>query len=112
MPDKDAEKPAAHVVDEPAAEPKKGDSLAPGDFVTLKGGHPAKGDGPEPVGRVAAVKPVVQLSLDKDGNPALDKHGVAKAEPDGEMLVVTWPRLRIESEHRADELKPAKAPGA
>lgn len=78
--------------------------LEPGDFVTHVGGHPNKGDGPEPVGRVVAVVPRVKVATDKDGKPKLDKDGAAIVEPDGEVLAVTWPSLRIEGRYERDQL--------
>lgn len=78
--------------------------LEPGDFVTHVGGHPNKGDGPEPVGRVVAVVPRVKVASDKDGKPRLDKDGSAIVEPDGELLAVTWPSLRIEGRYEREQL--------
>lgn len=90
-------------------EPKGPDPIAPGDFVTIKGGHPQKGDlKAEPVGRVVAIEPLVKVVVDKDGKPALDKDGAVRTEPDGERLVVTWPKLRVETRHAAEELERRK----
>lgn len=79
--------------------------LGPGDFVVCVGGHPAKGDGPEPVGRIVAEVEEARIVLDDKGGPRLDKDGAAVSEPDGTRLVVSWPTLRLESKHRPDELE-------
>lgn len=92
--------------DETPIDPAPNDRpLEPGDFVTHVGGHPNKGDGPEPVGRVVAVIPQVKIAVDKDGKPKLDKDGVAKVEEDGVSLAVTWPSLRLEGRYKPESLK-------
>lgn len=95
------------------AQPEAERPLEPGDFVVHVGGHPQRGDSPsEPVGRVVAVVPRVKVVVEKDGKPKLDKDGSAIVEPDGELLAVTWPSLRIEGRYERDQLgrrpEPAK----
>lgn len=79
--------------------------LEPGDFVTHVGGHPNKGDGPEPVGRVVAVVPQVKVAVDKQGKELLNDDGSAKTKDDGELLAVTWPSLRIEGRYERGRLE-------
>lgn len=86
----------------PAPAPPK--PLEPGDFATHVGGHPNKGDGPEPVGRIVAVIPQVKVMTDAKGSPLLDANGAVRTQDDGVRLAVSWPLLRIESKHRPDEL--------
>lgn len=108
MADESKVEPGAADAPKGAPRPKaraKAAPLAPGDFVTRAGGHPDKGDGPEPVGRVVAEVEEARIVLDDKGDPKVDKDGAAVSEPDGTRLVVTWPTLRTESRHRADELE-------
>lgn len=109
-------------VDEPKESPKEAPKreakrkreaspIAVGDLVTHAGDHPLKGDGAEPVGRVVAEVPAVRILYNADGKALVDKDGATVTEDDGTRLVVSWPSLRLESKHRAEDLERREAKG-